>query len=235
MSRIVVPISPCLDPSRIISLEEYQAYVPQYDSLRLEGVDADLRNNNDAGYGYYGAPGGAGNEGTYVQYNIPPEGGGTFMDLESRLNATLKQNWRENGSNPLILETYRICGLERRTDSLSWCAAFMSYILYNSGFSSLKSTSSQAYRSYGREIDWRSWQNVRRNDIIVFRNKSSNGGHVGFFRGYNPSTNRVRVLGGNQGDTVKLSNFRTRGDLFVVNVKRNWEIPPEFDKPVIIS
>ena len=211
---------------------EYQAYVPQYESLRLSDADGDIRNNTDAGYGYYGAPGGAGNEGTYVQYNVPEGGEGQFIDLENKLNAALKQNWKENGSNPFILDAYKVCGLVRNNDKLPWCSAFMSYILYYSGFSSLKSLSSQAYRSYGQEVDWRTWKNVRRNDIVVFRSRTRNGGHVGFARGYDPATNRVEVLGGNQRDTVKLSRITVRGNLYVTNIRRGWQVPEKFDVPL---
>lgn len=83
-----------------------------------------------------------------------------------------------------------------------WCGAFVEIVSKRAG----KKIASQPLRS----ISWKrvgkavSLKNARKGDIIVIRTKR--GHHVGFYAGR--KNGRVTVLGGNQSNMVKYSNFR---------------------------
>ena len=115
----------------------------------------------------------------------------------------------------------------------AWCAAFVSWALKTAGIESLRSMGSQTYRTYGSEVDWRTLDKIRYLDIVVFKSRKRSGGHIGFVVGADPSTNKIKVLGGNQGNDVKISTYSVSNtSQYIVNIKRNWDIPAEFDKPL---
>lgn len=165
----------------------------------------------------------------------PPEGPG-FAALERILNTALAEGqqglWKETGNNPRIIACFEAGGNKSTNDKATpWCAGFMSKILLDAGLESLRSLASQSYRKYGSEIGVTDWSRVRKNDIVVV-SYGGGKGHVGFFRGYDQAKNRVMLLGGNQGDTVKLSPF---GVSQIASIKRNWSVPAEYDKPLYVN
>lgn len=189
-------------------------------------------------------PGGrqAGDPGSYTpDPNITP---GPIPDnpgyerLDAILNNVLAQDWKERGNpgNPRILECYKVCGNNYTRDqsemAYAWCAAFVSWALETAGIDSLRSMSSQAYNSYGGEVDWRDRSNIRKWDIVVFKSKTRGGGHIGFIKEIT-SNGVIKVLGGNQGNNAKISNYSFDSkSQYVKSIKRNWAVPPEFDVPV---
>ena len=241
MCQVVIPVSPVVNPSITITDTDTTAFAQGLRATRNTGEGfGDIAGVADPASGFYGAPGGAGNQGNFVQYTEPdqvlPQGEG-FTAINSVLEQNLRQDWTEKGTpgNPNILSCYEVCNQSFKGDSTPWCAGYVSYVLNAAGLQSLRTLSSQGYKKYGSEIDWRTWENVRANDIVILTNiNDPRRGHVGFFRGYNPKTRRVQMLGGNQSDKVKLSNFLVRGkSLHVTSVKRNWTVPEKFDFPIV--
>ena len=157
--------------------------------------------------------------------------------LDSQLSAG---GWAENGpgraGNPKILTCYNACGFgSLKDDQTAWCAGFAGWALKTNCLPSLVTLSSQAYRGYGTSIPITDPALWRWNDLVVFKSHTNPAqGHVGFYRGYDPTTRRIRILGGNQGNTLKLSNFLFDDGktLFVAYIGRNWTVSPEFDKPI---
>lgn len=239
MSQIVIPTTPVPNPSDIASATDRDGFSAQLQNLvfSTDELNPDVNGNKDPGTGYYGSPGGNGTEGNYIQYSntasgIFEEGIGTFENLERVLNSALDQDWNEKGNPPnsLIVEALSLCGIVPRNDrDLGWCAAFVTWALAQAQYNGLRSSASQDYRRYGIPVDWQSWHNVRRNDIVVLKNKVKQGGHVGFIRNYDPRTGAIQLLGGNQKNRVKVSTFKPGENLFVVDVRRNWTIPLQFD------
>lgn len=241
MCQVVIPATRVLSPTRPVyddgsensrfSDRLSQSYSP-YGS-----VDA----GNDIPFGFAGANGGPGNAGNFVAYNTPmgtPPKDTPYGSIDYILTTNINQDWSERGSppNPLIAEANLVCGASITADGPKvnpWCAAFVSYVLYKSGIDGLRNRSSQSYLRYGNPVDWRIIENIRMNDIVVFTNKSdSSRGHVGFIRGVN-SNGSLLVWGGNQSNKFKESAYPFNGkDLFVNQVRRNWTIPSEFDKPI---
>lgn len=86
--------------------------------------------------------------------------------------------------------------------STPWCGAFMATVSKRAG--------KAVPAGHLRAANWKrvgkgiSLKNARKGDIVVIRTKR--GHHVGFYAGRKDG--RVQVLGGNQSNMVKVSNFR---------------------------
>lgn len=107
-----------------------------------------------------------------------------------------------------------------------WSAQYVSFVLYQSGLDAIQTQSALDYRFYGNEVDWRSWDRVRKYDIAVFKFKNSSGGHVGFIERFNVQDNSITVIGGNQLGQVRQSEYLIDSvDMYLVNVRRNWPDP----------
>lgn len=85
----------------------------------------------------------------------------------------------------------------------AWCAAFVNASLGAAGQQGTGALNARSFLDWGQAVD-----QPQRGDVAVFSRGDPNGwqGHVGFFEGYGPD-GRVRVLGGNQGDSVSVASF----------------------------
>lgn len=166
-----------------------------------------------------------------------PNTGNLYLDLSRNIDLALSEarsgSWKENGANTRILACYKSVGFSLSNDSTPWCAAFAGSILKKVGVSSLKSLSSLAYRGFGTSIPVNDKTKWRLNDIVIFTRNG--GGHIGFFRGYNPANGSILVAGGNQSDNLTETSFRGSGAMPVAYVGRAWSVPTEYDKPVTYS
>ena len=116
------------------------------------------------------------------------------------------QEWKQR-SNPLIClffsaTNYPTDGLN---DQVPWCAAFVNWCLKRTGADRTSSASSGSFRCYGNEA-----VPPRKGDIAVFKNPGQDkpcegAGHVGFW--LSQSQTHVEVLGGNQGNEIKVSQY----------------------------
>lgn len=159
-----------------------------------------------------------------------------FAVLAKNIDAALAEakagKWKENGSNPSIIACYKSQGFNLKDDSTPWCAAFAGAALKASGVQSLKTLSSLAYKGFGTVVPLADKTKWRLNDIVVFSRQG--GGHIGFFRGYNPSNGSVLIAGGNQADNLNEVGFRA-GGMPIVSVTRAWSVPARYDQPVTYS
>lgn len=237
MSQIEIPETPNLDPSRILKPPEIQPFVAQLPPYALPG-STDVAGNQDPPTGFYGASGFAELEGNYVQYTSPTieslsDELGSYNTVDGVVQSTLGMNWKRSGANPNIIESYRLSGWEWPTDNLPFAATFVTWVMKQSNINGLQNMSSQAYAMFGDEVDWPTWVNVRKNDLVVLKSRSKPGGHVGFIQTYNPRNATFELIGGNQSNDVKISRFEVDdGDLYVRTVRRYWKIPKSADKPL---
>lgn len=241
MCQIVIPQSPIISPSEIRDNAEWNDLLEanRYDYLDLEGD-----------YPNTGTVGGASYVGSGTS-NLPPLDSNIspgpipqnpgWEKLDAVLKNVLTQDWRERGrpGNPRILECYKVCGNSYDQDSsamaYAWCAAFVSWALYTAGIplgAGTPTMSSQGWYKWGAEVDWRDSKNIRKWDVIIFKSKTRAGGHIGFVQEI--TTNGViKVLGGNQGNNAKVSNYRFNSkSQYVKSIRRNWAIPAEYDVPI---
>ncbi len=95
-------------------------------------------------------------------------------------------------------------GIDINPAKTAWCAAFVDAILHasNQGGGTGK-LNARSYLNWGVPVD-----EPRRGDVVVFSRGDPNGwqGHVGFFEGYDENGN-IRVLGGNQGNSVSVTSY----------------------------
>lgn len=83
-----------------------------------------------------------------------------------------------------------------------WCAAFVEGVLASKGIKGTGSLWARSYMNFGTGTD-----NPKQGDIVVLqRGNDAQTGHVGFFAGYDDNGN-VKVLGGNQSDSVSVTTF----------------------------
>ena len=153
--------------------------------------------------------------------------------IDSCLAEAKQGRWKETGANPLILACYNSVGFKFKDDKTPWCAGFAGNILKRAGLPALKTLSSLAYRTYGTDVPINDPSKFRLNDIVIFTRDG--GGHIGFFRGYNPSTGALLIAGGNQADNLTEVGFRKSPKMPLSKVRRAWSIPAEYDKPVTFS
>lgn len=244
MCQIVIPTSRVQSPTRPVSESEQNSiYSDQLNANKFpDGYERGLR-DGDIGVGYYGSSGGPGNSGNFIKYNQPtktPPKDTLYGSLDFVLRQALSQDWSERGSpaNPLIRQTYLLCGRDYNRDGqaiqYAWCAAFVSFMLDESGIENPRTMGSQEYARYGRPVNWRNIENIRKNDIVVFKSKTRSGGHVGFVQSIDPKTRRVACLGGNQSNNVNITNYGFNSNSqYILEIRRNWDIPKEFDLPLV--
>lgn len=114
------------------------------------------------------------------------------------------------GNNPRIVMYHNSThGWAGTDDSVPWCSSFMNYCVEQAGQVGTKSQAALSWRDWGVDA----MDNPREGDIAVFTRKRPgvNGGHVGFWRSEGADT--VSVLGGNQSDRVKVTNYPKDGKL----------------------
>src|SRR5690554_3236707 len=109
--------------------------------------------------------------------------------------------------NPEILKYSQEIGIDGiTTDEIPWCSSFVNWVAWKCGL------------QYSGKPNARSWLNIGKQvlspepgDIVVFWRESPQSwmGHVGFFLGMSPDGSRVYCLGGNQGNRVSVSAYRT--------------------------
>jgi len=104
----------------------------------------------------------------------------------------------------VIQEYLRNGGVNLDPATTAWCAAFINASLQQEGYEGTGSNMARSFATYGEAVD-----KPQRGDLAVFSREgqpNSPLGHVGFFDGYDEN-GKIRVLGGNQSDSVRLSSY----------------------------
>lgn len=96
----------------------------------------------------------------------------------------------------------------RTKDETAWCSAFACWVMEEAGFESPRTAWARTWfdARWGEE---ESLDDPRQGAIAVFSRGS--GGHVGFF--LEDLGNKVRILGGNQSNQVKVSTYPKSGTM----------------------
>lgn len=116
-----------------------------------------------------------------------------------------------------------------RDDETPWCAGFVAYVLKKVGFpilSPAKVARALAWAEYGVPLGKPAY------GAIAVKSRNG-GGHVGFVVGKDQFGN-IMLLGGNQGDMVKISPFKASeiSHYRWPNIKPH---PERYDLPVLTS
>ena len=109
----------------------------------------------------------------------------------------------ERDQNAALSEYLANGGVNLDPAVTAWCAAYVNATLAQSGMKGTGSNLARSFETWGVGVD-----QPQRGDLAVFWRESpdSGKGHVGFFDGYN-ADGTIRVLGGNQGDSVSYSSY----------------------------
>lgn len=115
-------------------------------------------------------------------------------------------------ANPQILAMLKTDSNWPQDDSVPWCSAFVNYIAF---FLGLHRTKSLRARSWLKEKIVAQYDAKIGFDVVILKRGKGEQpgpevikapGHVGFFAGF--SNGYVRILGGNQRDTVSVANYK---------------------------
>lgn len=110
--------------------------------------------------------------------------------------------------NMRIIEYLQSCekldASAQKKDETAWCSAFVNWVMEQSGIQGTDSAWA---------LDWRGWGNAKNTPklgaIAVFSRDA--GGHVGFL--IEDKGTKIRLLGGNQSNSVKISTYPKDGTL----------------------
>lgn len=116
---------------------------------------------------------------------------------------------RPGKHNARIVEYHRTTTLKASDDETPWCSSFVNWVMIQAG---RKGTNNAAARSW---LDWGlPVTNPERGTIVVIRKKNQktnpvtgflSGYHVGFY--VSSTASHIKILGGNQSNTVKETEF----------------------------
>lgn len=115
--------------------------------------------------------------------------------------------------NPAIVAMLQLVDPGIENDETPWCSAFTNYVAWILGCQRSRSLAARSWLRVGIPI---ALTEARRGFDIVVLSRGAHApgpevlvapGHVGFFAGLLHAPDRVRVLGGNQGDRVCYEDF----------------------------
>jgi len=121
----------------------------------------------------------------------------------------VRENAAAGQHNKRIIEFHKSTSLRATEDEVPWCSSFVNWVMIESGRTGTKSAAAKSWLNWGTELD-----TPRVGAITVIKKKvagadkatgSSSGFHVAFF--VSATNTQLRLLGGNQSDSVKYSNF----------------------------
>ncbi len=130
--------------------------------------------------------------------------------------------------NPLIMAMLRTDNKWPEDDEVPWCSAFVNFVCKLLRLPRSKSLLARSWLDVGMgvaELD----QAFPGFDVVILQRGSGKQpgpenttapGHVGFFAGISPDGTLVEILGGNQGDQVKISRYPVDR---VLGVRRLYE------------
>lgn len=102
--------------------------------------------------------------------------------------------------NPRILEYHRATSLAASDDETPWCAAFVNWVFKQANIPGTNSAMARSFLQWGRPI-----VTPIPGCVVVFQRGAYPNGHVAFF--LSKSGGRITVLGGNQSNQVKVSEY----------------------------
>ena len=126
-------------------------------------------------------------------------------------------------ANPMILAMLKLDGDWPQDDSVPWCAAFVNYIAWLCDLERSTSLRARSWLRVGVKVDLEAA--VPGDVVILMRGKGDQPGpevieapgHVGFYM--DRTDTHIGLLGGNQSDTVKVSQYPVER---LLGVRRIW-------------
>lgn len=119
--------------------------------------------------------------------------------------------------NPKIVKMFADSGNAWATsDEIPWCAAFVGSVLAQCGISGTNRLDARSYANWGSAVDLK---DAQPGDVVVLsRDPDPKAGHVAFYAGKGRN-GFIRLLGGNQGNKVTISEFPVKRVIAVRRAK----------------
>lgn len=127
------------------------------------------------------------------------------------------EEWPGAKHNPDVVKMFKDVGHGWvQDDETPWCAAFVGSVLAQCGVEHTGGLNARSYLEWGEEIPL---EDAEEGDVVVFwrKGRSSPYGHVGFYAGRR--LDQIKVLGGNQGNSVSVSEYPRNRLLSVRRIK----------------
>lgn len=121
----------------------------------------------------------------------------------------VRENARPGEHTQRIIEYHATTTLKATTDETAWCSSFVNWAMVQAGLQGTNSAAAKSWMNWGHKLTF-----PQLGAVVVIKKKnatsdkatgSTSGFHVGFY--VSSSSTSLRLLGGNQGDQVKYSNF----------------------------
>jgi uncharacterized protein (TIGR02594 family) len=112
-------------------------------------------------------------------------------------------------ANPRILEYHSATNLDKTfasSDEVAWCSSFVNWVMQQVGYDGTKNAAARSWEHWGKKINKPVYGCITIIDYSYKGEKFKKSGHVGFAIGKDEK--HISLLGGNQSDRVKISNFR---------------------------
>lgn len=147
----------------------------------------------------------------FTMRTVQPITGKSWLDI-AEAEVGVKENALAGQHNNRILAYHATTTLKATTDETPWCSSFVNWVVIQSGKKGTNNALAKSWLTWGQEVS------PEKGCIIVIKKKtpgftnatgSSTGFHVGFL--IEKAKGHVRILGGNQSDSVKYSNFMLSG------------------------
>ncbi len=135
---------------------------------------------------------------------VVPDGSSPWYEI-ARQEVGVTEDSRTKRNNARILEYHQSTSLDKnlaRHDETPWCSSFANWCIQSAGIKGTRSARARSWLKWGEPLE-----EPREGCIVVFARPKAGpkAGHVGFYAG--PSGDRIRVLGGNQSNSVKISRY----------------------------
>lgn len=105
------------------------------------------------------------------------------------------------GNNPRIIQYHTATALRAGSDSVPWCSSFVNWVLREAGVQGTGSAQARSFLKWGQECD------PAPGCVVILKRGNPPNGHVGFYVRH-LGADYIKVLGGNQSDCVKVSNYK---------------------------
>ena len=110
---------------------------------------------------------------------------------------------KKGRDRPIIYDFLRFAGRSKVDDETPWCSAFVNYCMEQAGIQGTRRADARSWLRWGRScLGGPQFGCV----VVLWRDDpASKKGHVGFYTGFRGK--KLLLLGGNQGNTVSVSEF----------------------------
>lgn len=116
-------------------------------------------------------------------------------------------------SNSQVLAFLRLDNAWPSGDEVAWCSAFVNYVAWLLRLPRSKNLAARSWLGVGQPVQIK---DAKVGDVVIIKRGEGSQpgpevlaapGHVGFFAGYDAATDKIHILGGNQGDSVSVASF----------------------------